>query len=92
MSTRPEAYPHECYVIVPGYSIIGRVTRGESGYTPCPDFTPEQADTMNDRLGVAPAQREAMLAGSMWGWHVPGADPRRAVELYGDLGTLISPR
>jgi hypothetical protein len=38
-------------------------------------MTSEQiAQELNDELGITPAQREAMDAGSMWGWEVPGAN------------------
>lgn len=33
-------------------------------------------DYNNQRLGVTLAQRKAMEAGAMFGWDVPGADPK----------------
>lgn len=51
------------------------VKRGEMGYHPI--YTRATADDLNAGRGVTPAQREAMLAGSMFGWHVPAADPSR---------------
>ena len=55
------------------------VKRGEYGYHPI--HTTATADELNERRGVTPAMREAMLVGSMFGWHVPGADP----DTYHDL-------
>ena len=50
------------------------IKRGESGYWPQADtFNPE---LFNEEHGITPAQEEAMVAGSMWGWGAPAADPK----------------
>lgn len=58
--------------------VIG-LHRGVPGYTPLRrKESAEAAREMADRLNagaVTPAQLEAMEIGSMFGWHVPGADP-----------------
>lgn len=66
--------PPLCAVRMPGDGRPVVVVRGEPGYCNAPyeGFDP---DRYNASLGVTPAQREAMLAGSMFGWHVPGANP-----------------
>ena len=57
------------------------IKRGESGYYPSDwdtgdkERNVELVDELNERLGVTPAQRQAMEIGSMAGWDVPGADP-----------------
>ena len=38
-------------------------------------------------MGVTKAQAAAMEAGSMFGWHVPGADPKN----YDDNGLPLPP-
>lgn len=46
---------------------------GQRGYYPAePGFDP---DKFNALAGVTPAQRDAMLCASMFGWDVPGATP-----------------
>ena len=58
------------------------IRRGESGYYPSEwetgdkERNVEEADRLNERMGVTPAQRMAMEIGSMAGWDVPGADPK----------------
>jgi hypothetical protein len=42
----------------------------------------------NEKLGVTKAQSEAMKAGSMFGFEVPGADPKN----YDENGTPIKPK
>lgn len=49
------------------------IKRGEAGFHPI--YTRSSADELNENDGVTPAQREAMLIGSLMGWAVPGADP-----------------
>ena len=49
-------------------------TRGEPGYYPI--HTRLTADELNAAEGVTSAQREAMLTGSMFGWHLQGANPK----------------
>jgi hypothetical protein len=49
------------------------VVRGEKGYwLMAPDF---EVDAFNARHGVTPAQREALLYGSVYGFDKPIADP-----------------
>lgn len=57
-----------------GESPIIAIKRGESGCYPI--HARRSADELNTLEGVTCAQREAMLAGSMFGWHLPGADPK----------------
>lgn len=78
--------PAWCYAFVEGHmpgERIVKIDAGEAGYLPTSidreDYTAAQAaavtKTLNDREGVTEAQAEAMLAGSMFGWHCKGADP-----------------
>jgi hypothetical protein len=57
-------------------------TPGEPGYQPLyvsPRITLEELDEMcarmNDTRKPTEAERQAAQIGSMFGWHVPGADP-----------------
>lgn len=50
--------------------------RGMMGYFPRPNVDPTQVDSLNRTMGVSKAQANAMHAGSMFGWHCPGADPK----------------
>jgi len=82
-------------LVAAGFNPVDRsiilVRRGEVGYWPAPMFGDDlaEADAYNERHGVTPAMRESMLAGSMFGWHVPGADPARAEELYNAAEPLV---
>ena len=89
-----ETLPPKAYAILRssvGEGGVGRIIEivaGESGYYPM-SFDdgrpvlggPELRDGMNADLGVTPVERVAMENGSMFGWNVPGADPRNPMVI-----------
>ncbi len=83
--------PEVCYSILPSTGDVIIIKHGESGYYRCEYSTEDKAfnrEFANDRnanLSVSKAQVEAMLAGSMYGWDVPAADPKS----YDENGTLL---
>lgn len=83
--------PEVCYSILPSTGDVIIIKHGESGYYRCEystedkAFNREFANDRNAKLGVSKAQVEAMLAGSMYGWDVPAADPKS----YDENGTLL---
>lgn len=75
-----ERLPRLCYGTHPTEPGLILLKRGEVGfwksdYPSGPMTWDEAADFHNERLGVTRAQRAAMEAGSMFGWHCPAADP-----------------
>lgn len=76
-----DSLPEQCYSVLSGSGDVVIVKRNEKGYykTDIPSASKEDAralvDEYNHKLGVTRAQEEAMVAGSMFGWAVPGADP-----------------
>lgn len=85
--------PVQCYSVLPSTGELIILTRGEGGYAPT-DMTVggkssrEAADLANAAAGVTKAQEAAMLAGSMFGWAVPAADPKN----YDQKGQPIQSR
>ena len=83
--------PEVCFSILPSTGDVIIIKHGESGYYRCEYSTEDKAfnrEFANDRnanLGVSKAQVEAMLAGSMYGWDVPAADPNS----YDENGTPL---
>jgi hypothetical protein len=65
--------PAQCAARYPGTKAPILIDRGVDGYTPLPAGL--DVDAWNEGAKVTPQQVQAMLAGSMFGWHVPGADP-----------------
>ena len=87
--------PVQCFSVLPSSGELVLLTRGEPGYTPCYDFSTadarrnrEFADDRNIKNGVTKAQETAMLAGSMFGWQTPAADPQN----YNEQGQPIKSR
>ena len=69
--------PKLCYSILntTGETIV--IKSGQMGYF-LTDYGVQGEDavnSINERLGVSKAQREAMDLGSMFGWDAPGANP-----------------
>lgn len=63
------------------------VKRGVTGYWPAYDgiYSGQNwADHFNERIGVSRQQEAAMQAGSIFGFHIPGADP----AMYDESGNL----
>ena len=83
--------PEVCFSILPSTGDVIIIKHGESGYYRCEYSTEDKAfnrEFANDRnanLGVSKAQVDAMLAGSMYGWDVPAADPKS----YDENGTPL---
>lgn len=87
--------PEECLSVLPSSGEIIVLRKGENGYAPSPDHPGGTAannrtfvDRQNELNGVTKAQEAAMLAGSMFGWQAPAADPRN----YNEQGLPIRPR
>ncbi|MEG0892716.1 MAG: hypothetical protein RR998_05070 [Oscillospiraceae bacterium] len=85
--------PEQCYSNLLDTGMVVILKRGEKGYTPSGmhiegKTAREAADISNDTIGVTKAQEAAMLAGSMFGWHTPAADPKN----YDDNGQPIKPK
>ena len=88
------ALPEHCYAVLPGSGQLIEVRRGEKGYYPCAYSTSDReynkvlANYFNAHEGISKAQAAAMLAGSMFGWETPAADPKN----YDEQGAPIRPK
>ena len=73
--------PNHCFSVLTETGEMIILKKGEIGYyhsdLDCtdPTITRRIADENNQKLGVSKVQEECMVAGSMFGWEVPGADP-----------------
>ena len=86
--------PERCYAVLPSGDEIIIVKKGESGYYHTDKYGHDRAEALaivdecNESGGVSKAQAAAMLAGSMFGWEVPAADPKN----YDKEGQPIKPK
>jgi hypothetical protein len=65
--------PKMCAAYLPSDNSPIWIARGATGYWPAPADL--DVNAFNTKHAISKAQVEAMFAGSMFGWHVPGADP-----------------
>ena len=78
-----DGLPEKCFSTLMTTGQLICIKRGDTGYYPSEwdtgdkERNVELADDLNKKLGVTPAQRQAMEIGSMAGWDVPGADPKQ---------------
>ncbi len=85
--------PEQCYSNLLDTGAVVILKRGKTGYyktdIPFKDRVSAVAlvEEYNSKLGVSKAQLEAMKAGSMFGFHVPAADPKN----YDENGQPIRP-
>lgn len=92
--TPKEVYlPPKCFSTLAASGELIEIDRYQKGYTPkSTPFTPEDcrafADRWNERHGVTKAQEAAMVAGSMFGWHTPAAQPKN----YDEAGKPLKPK
>lgn len=86
--------PDKCCGVMQSSNEIIIVRKGESGYYSTGEYGHDSADTQriadeyNRIVGVSKAQAAAMLAGSMFGWDIPAADPKN----YDEQGQPVKPR
>ena len=87
-----DGLPEKCFSTLMTTGQLICIKRGDTGYYPSEwdtgdkEQNVELADDLNKKLGVTPAQRQAMEIGSMAGWDAPGADPSQ-YELQKDEQT-----
>ena len=73
MAERLADLPEYCWALNPTDSTPILIRKGQRGYWPAPRDV--DVDALNRRVKVTPAQREAMLYGSVFGFDAPIADP-----------------
>lgn len=85
--------PDKCFSLLESTGEMIVITKGEKGYTPTgifpQDVSPREGVTAaNAASGVTKAQEAAMVAGSMFGWETPAADPKN----YDGHGNPLRPK
>lgn len=85
--------PDKCFSVLEMTDQMIIIERGKMGYVlagVCVEgkSSREGADLGNEAVGITKAQEAAMVAGSMFGWNTPAADPKN----YDENGTPIKPK
>lgn len=85
-----QSLPESCFSTLEATGELIVITKGEKGYSPTDVFPQntspkEGAAALNAANGVTKAQEAAMVAGSMFGWEMPAANPKN----YDALGQPI---
>lgn len=86
--------PPRCTSTLPSTGELIEVVRYQKGYrvrafqTQTPEGNRKIADEINAGHGVSKAQEAAMVAGSMFGWNTPAAQPKN----YDENGKAIKPK
>lgn len=85
----PSVLPEMCYAQHPDIGDVVRIKRGETGYYPTiysvnnSSKNYREAALLNDGIGVNLRQAAAMMAGSMFSWNAPAADPMN-YDVFGE--------
>ena len=87
-----KSLPERCFGYLKATGEIVVLQKGQKGFAPTGKYaeneTPQECvDSLNAAMDVTRAQSAAMMAGSMFGWDAPGADPTN----YDDQGIPIRP-
>ena len=84
-----KSLPESCFSTLGATGELIVITKGEKGYSPTDVYpqntSPKGAAALNAANGVTKAQEAAMVAGSMFGWETPAANPKN----YDALGQPI---
>ena len=79
---RRNELPDTCFSVLPSTGQLIIIIKSESGYYPSEWDTGNReenrdiASSHNARRGITDIQEAAMLAGSIFGWNTPGANPQ----------------
>ena len=87
-----KSMPEKCFGYLKATGEIVVLQKGQKGFAPTGKYaeneTPQECvDSLNAAMDVTKAQAAAMMAGSMFGWDAPAADPAN----YDDQGIPIRP-
>ena len=84
-----QSLPESCFSTLEATGELIVIAKGEKGYSPTgvlpQDTSPKEgAAALNAANGVTKAQEAAMVAGSMFGWETPAANPKNYDSSFSD--------